>query len=239
MKTITALLLASTLAYAPAASSQEMHAHPAPKKLGRVSFPTSCAPAVAHDFERAVALLHSFAYTAAEQAFRKVADADPSCAMAHWGIAMSHVHPLWSPPTPDELAKGEAEARRATSLGAKTARERALIAAIAAYYHDAGQVPPPARAKAYAAAMAVAASRYPADTEVQVLYALSLLATASPQDTSHAKQKQAGAILEPIYKTHPDHPGVAHYLIHAYDSAELAPRGLAPARAYAKIAPSA
>ena len=90
MKTVIALLLASTLACAPAASSQEMHAHPAPEKLGRVSFPTSCAPAVAHDFERAVALLHSFAYTASEQAFRGVADADPSCAMAHWGIAMSH-----------------------------------------------------------------------------------------------------------------------------------------------------
>ena len=239
MKTITALLLASTLACASVATSQEMHSHPAPEKLGRVSFPTSCAPAVSHDFERAVALLHSFAYTAAEQAFREVADADPSCAMAHWGIAMSHFHPLWSPPAPDELAKGEAEALRATRLGAKTARERALIAAIAAYYHDAGLIPPPARAKAYAAAMAVAASRYPADTEVQVLYALSLLATASPQDTSHANQKQAGAILEPIYRKHPDHPGVAHYLIHAYDSAELAPRGLAPARAYSKIAPSA
>jgi len=239
MKTIIALLLASTLACAPAVSSQEMHSHPAPEKLGRVSFPISCAPAVSHDFERAVALLHSFAYAAAEQAFRGVADAEPSCAMAHWGIAMSHFHQLWSPPAPDELAKGEAEARRATSLGAKTARERALIAATAAYYHDAGQVPPPARAKAYEAAMAVAANRYPADTEVQVFYALSLLATASPQDTSHANQKQAAAILEPIYKTHPDHPGVAHYLIHAYDSAELAPRGLAPARAYAKIAPSA
>jgi hypothetical protein len=239
MKTITALLLASTLACASAASSQEMHSHPAPETLGRVSFPTSCEPAVSHDFERAVALLHSFAYTAAEQAFRGVADADPSCAMAHWGIAMSHLHQLWSPPAPDELAKGEAEALRATRLGAKTARERALIAAIAAYYHDAGHVPPPARAKAYEAAMAVAASRYPADTEVQVLYALSLLATASPQDKSHAHQKQASAILEPIYRKHPDHPGVAHYLIHAYDSAELAPRGVAPARAYAKIAPSA
>ena len=124
MKTVTALLLASALACASAASSQEMHSHPAPEKLGRVSFPTSCAPAVAHDFERAVALLHSFAYTASEQAFRGVADADPSCAMAHWGIAMSHFHPLWSPPAPDELAKGEAEATQATRLGAKTARER-------------------------------------------------------------------------------------------------------------------
>ena len=239
MKTIIALLLASTFACTSATSSAEEHSHPAPEKLGKVSFSTSCIPAVSHDFERAVALLHSFAYTAAERAFEGVAAADPACGMAHWGIAMSYFHQLWSPPEPDALAKGEAEATRATQLGAKTGRERDLIAAIAAYYHDAGHVPPPARAKAYAAAMATAASRYPADTEVQVLYALSLLATAAPEDKSHANQKQAGAILEPIYRKYPDHPGVAHYLIHAYDSAELAPKGLAPARAYSKIAPSA
>ena len=239
MKTVIALLLASTLACASVAFSEEMHSHPTPEKLGKVSFPTSCAPAVSHDFERAVALLHSFAYTASEKAFQDVAAADPSCAMAHWGIAMSHFHQLWSPPEPDELAKGEAEATQATRLSAKTERERLLIAATAAYYHDAGHVPPPARAKAYKAAMASAASRYPADTEVQLFYALSLLATASPEDKSHANQKQAGAILEPIYRKYPDHPGVAHYLIHAYDSAELAPRGLGPARAYSKIAPSA
>ncbi|MEO8746122.1 MAG: hypothetical protein ABI379_00450, partial [Rhodanobacter sp.] len=204
-----------------------------------MSFPTSCAPAQAQPFERAVALLHSFAYTASEKAFQNIATADPSCAMAHWGMAMTHFHELWSPPDPEELANGEAEADRATRLGAKTERERLFIAAMAAYYHDAGQVPPPARAKAYEAAMATVASRYPADTEVQVFYALSLLATAAPEDKSHARQKQAAAILEPIWRKYPDHPGAPHYLIHAYDSAELAPRGLAAARAYAKIAPSA
>ncbi|MDQ6646554.1 MAG: hypothetical protein M3Y93_04870 [Pseudomonadota bacterium] len=239
MKMVIALLLASTLACASAAYSQKMHSHPAPEKLGKVSFPTSCAPAVSHEFERAVALLHSFAYTVSEKAFQDVAAADPACAMAHWGIAMSYFHQLWSPPDPDELVRGEAEATRATRLGAKTERERLLIAAIAAYYHNAAHVPPPARAKAYSVAMATAATRYPADTEVQVFYALSLLATASPEDKSHARQKQAGAILEPIWRRYPDHPGAAHYLIHAYDSAELAPRGLAPARAYSKIAPSA
>ncbi len=239
MKRLTALLIASVMFHAPVASSQEMHSHPAPEKLGKVSFATSCAPKVARDFERAVALLHSFAYTASEKAFSDVASADPACAMAHWGIAMSYFHELWSPPDPDELAKGEAETEKASRLRVRTERERLFIAAIAAYYRDADHVPPAARAKAYEAAMATAAKRYPADTEIQVFYALSLVATAAPEDKSHANQKRAGAILEPIYRDHPDHPGVAHYLIHTYDSTELAPRGLAAARAYSKIAPSA
>jgi tetratricopeptide (TPR) repeat protein len=239
MKRITALLIAGVMFHAPMASSQQMHSHPAPEKLGKVSFATSCSPKVAHDFERAVALLHSFAYTASEKAFSDIALADPACAMAHWGIAMSYYHQLWSPPEPDELAKGEAEAEKASRLPAPTERERLFIAAISAYYRDADHVPPAARAKAYEAAMAKAAERYPADTEVQVFHALSLVGTASPLDKTHANQKRAGAILEPIYRDHPDHPGVAHYLIHTYDSTELAPRGLAAARAYSKIAPSA
>jgi len=239
MKRLAALLIASAMLQAPVASSQEMHSHPAPEKLGKVSFATSCAPKVAHDFERAVALLHSFAYTASEKAFNDVALADPTCAMAHWGVAMSYFHELWSPPEPDELAKGEAEAEKASHLPVRTERERLFIAAINAYYRDADHVPPAARAKAYETAMAAAAKRFPADTEVQVFYGLSLVATASPLDKSHANQKRAGAILEPIYRDHPDHPGVAHYLIHTYDSTELAPRGLAAARAYSKIAPSA
>lgn len=239
MKRFIALLIASVMFYAPAATSQEMHSHPPPEKLGTVTFPTSCTPKVARDFERAVALLHSFAYTASEKAFRDVATADPACAMAHWGVAMSYFHELWSPPGPVDLAKGEAEAEAATRLPVRTERERLFIAAIAAYYRDAHHVPAATRAKAYEAAMATAAKRYPADTEIQVFYALSLVATAAPEDKSHANQKRAGAILEPIYRDHPDHPGVAHYLIHTYDSAELAPRGLAAARAYSKIAPSA
>ncbi|HEY4145513.1 hypothetical protein [Pinirhizobacter sp.] len=239
MKRIIPLLIAGVMVYASAASSQEMHSHPAPEKLGKVTFATSCAPKVAHDFERAVALLHSFAYTASEKAFQDVAMADPSCAMAHWGIAMSYFHELWSPPGREELAKGEAEVKQANRLPVRTERERLFIAAVAAYYRDADHVPAPVRAKAYETAMGTAAKRYPADTEVQVFYALSLIATAAPEDKSHANQKRAGAILEPIYRDHPDHPGVAHYLIHAYDSAELAPRGLAAARAYSKIAPSA
>ncbi|HMH68838.1 MAG TPA: hypothetical protein VK519_13075, partial [Pinirhizobacter sp.] len=153
MKRIVPLLIASVMFYASAASSQEMHSHPAPEKLGKVTFATSCTPKVAHDFERAVALLHSFAYTASEKAFRDVATADPSCAMAHWGIAMSYFHELWSPPGPADLAKGEAEIEEATRLPVRTERERLFIAAIAAYYRDADHVPPATRAKAYEAAM--------------------------------------------------------------------------------------
>ena len=218
--------------------SEESHSHPAPEKLGKVSFATTCSPSVARDFERSVALLHSFAYTAAEQSFRKVAAADPSCAMAHWGIAMSYYHQLWSPPAPAEWRDGQLEIERAIALNSGSRRERQFIAAAAAYYKDADQTPQ-LRAEAYAQAMSEAMRGSPRDTETQVFYALSLIATAPPEDARHANQKRAAALLEPIYHTQPDHPGAAHYLIHAYDSAELAPRGLPAARAYSKIAPSA
>jgi hypothetical protein len=218
--------------------SEESHSHPPPEKLGKVSFPTSCSPSVARDFERSVALLHSFAYTASEQSFRKVAAADPTCAMAHWGIAMSHYHQMWSPPSPTELRDGRVEIEQAVAMNRGTPRERQFIAAAAAYYRDTNETPT-LRAKAYADAMGEAARSNPKDTETQVLYALSLIATAPPEDATHANQKRAAALLEPVYRTQPDHPGAAHYLIHAYDSAELASRGLAAARAYSKIAPSA
>jgi hypothetical protein len=218
--------------------SEESHSHPPPEKLGKVSFPTSCSPSVARDFERSVALLHSFAYIASEQSFRKVAAADPTCAMAHWGIAMSHYHQMWSPPSPTELRDGRVEIEQAVAMNRGTPRERQFIAAAAAYYRDTNETPT-LRAKAYADAMGEAARSNPKDTETQVFYALSLIATAPPEDATHANQKRAAALLEPVYRTQPDHPGAAHYLIHAYDSAELASRGLAAARAYSKIAPSA
>lgn len=239
MKSCIALLLLSGTICAGPASAQESHSHPAPEKLGTVTFATSCSPRVSRDFERAVALLHSFAYTASEQAFRAVSVADPSCAMAHWGIAMSYFHQLWSPPGPIELKEGQAQVEQAAQLKVGTQRESQFIAAVAAYYHDYEHLPHPVRAKAYEDAMAVAAKSNPADTEVQVFYALALIATAPPTDKSHANQKRAALILEPIYRQFPDHPGVAHYLIHDNDSTELASHGLAAARAYSKIAPSA
>jgi hypothetical protein len=227
------------MACAFTAASQEVHSHPPPEKLGSVSFATSCAPGVARDFERSVALLHSFAYSAAAQSFRKVAAADPRCAMAHWGVAMSYYHQLWSPPGAKDLHDAQIEIDEAVRLKAGSAREQQFIAAAAAYYKDSDRLTPEIRAEAYAEAMAEAARGNPKDTETQVFYALSLIATASPQDGTHSNQKRAAALLEPVFQSQPDHPGAAHYLIHAYDSAELAPRGLAAARAYSKIAPSA
>ncbi|HTD75090.1 MAG TPA: hypothetical protein VK652_16305 [Steroidobacteraceae bacterium] len=233
-----AVLVGICVVWALPVRSEEVHSHPPPEKLGRVSFPTSCAARVARDFERSVALLHSFAYTASEQSFRKVAAADPTCAMAHWGMAMSYYHQLWIPPNTDDLRGGQEiqEARRLS--GGASPRERQFIAAAAAYYADPTQTPV-LRAKAYSDAMGEAARSNPKDTEVQVFYALSLVAIAPPEDATHASQKRAAAILEPIYRAQPLHPGAAHYLIHAYDNAELAPRALAAAHAYSKIAPSA
>ena len=219
-------------------SSQQVHNHPAPEKLGTVAFPTNCAPTVQKEFERAVALLHSFAYSAAEASFEDVAARDPHCAMAHWGIAMTHFHQLWEPPLPPEgFSLGQQELRRAQEIGAASDREGGLIQALALVYDNAA--PYQTRIVSYEAAMQKLAAAYRDDAEVQVFYSLALLAAASPFDNTHARQKRAVEILEPLYSRYPQHPGIAHYLIHAYDNAELAGRGVAAARAYAKIAPSA
>jgi hypothetical protein len=237
-RSVMTAILSATIA-ATASSAEPGHSHPVPEKLGTVTFATSCVAGVQHDFERAVALLHSFAYEASATAFREVADRDPGCAIAHWGLAMSAFHQLWSPPGPAELRFGEQEIQEARRLNARSDRERELIDAAAAYFSGDEPTSHQARARAYERAMEAVARHYPADTEVQVFFALALIATALPTDRSHENQKRAAAILEPIFREQPDHPGVAHYLIHAYDSAELAPKGLKAARAYSKIAPSA
>ncbi len=224
---------------APLSSAQETHNHGAPEKLGKVSFPTSCAAAVQPQFDRAVALLHSFAYPDAEKAFQAVAKQDPHCAMAHWGIAISYFHQLWEPLTPATIPISEKEIKQAQQLEAASERERQFINALALIYQDAATVPYRTRALNYEHAMSDLASANKNDTEAQVFYALALLSTASPTDKTHANQKKAADILQPLYQTNPDHPGIPHYLIHAYDNAELAPRGLPAARAYSQIAPSA
>jgi tetratricopeptide (TPR) repeat protein len=239
MKQVAIAFAAGSLALSLQALSLESHSHPPPEKLGTVAFSTSCAPIVEHDFERAVALLHSFAYTASENAFREIVLVDPHCAMAHWGIAMSLYHPLWSPPEPADVLKGRTEVHQAMHLSGQTPREKQFIAAAAAYYRDSDHWSPEARALAYEKAMHEVVRTHPKDTEAQAFYALSLIATAPRDDRMHLNQKRAVALLEPIFRNQPDHPGAAHYLIHAYDSAELAPKGLAAARAYSKIAPSA
>jgi tetratricopeptide (TPR) repeat protein len=232
------LALALVLPFHSAA--QEDHNHPEPEKLGTVSFSISCKPGTQQEFNRGVALLHSFAYAVAEKAFREVAERDPQCAIAHWGIAMTHFHQLWDPARSfSNISLDQEEIRRTQEIKAVSKRERTFIDALALLYQNAPSVPYRARATNYELAMKSLAAEYPNDAEAQVFYALALLSNASPSDKTHVKQKQAADILEPLYRTFPQHPGIPHYLIHAYDNAELAPKGLAAARAYSKIAPSA
>ena len=220
--------------------SQQMHDHAAPEKLGRVSFPISCAAQTQAEFNRGVALLHSFAYSAAGATFRKVAATDPRCAIAYWGVAMSCFHQLWEPQiVPACLPAAMQAIETALKLGSSSSRERGYIQALSLVFRDAGAVPFSTRDQQYEQAMAALARNIRGDTEVQVFYALALLSNASLADKTYARQKQALAILEPLDRTYPDHPGITHYIIHACDSSELAPRGLPAARKYAEIAPSA
>lgn len=239
------VVLAATLALAlaaPAASPDDaqdhQHHHALPEKLGRVDFKTSCHPDVQAAFARSVALLHSFWYDEAEKGFGAVAIADPSCAMAYWGMAMSLYHPLWAPPTPAEIARGKAAAAKALAAEAKTDREKGYVAAIAAFFNDADAADHKTRAGAYAAAMEGLSARYPEDREAAIFYALALLGTASPTDKTYATQKKAAEILNRVLPLQPDHPGVAHYLIHSFDYPSLAELALPAARSYSKIAES-
>src|SRR5438093_8908051 len=215
------------------------HEHPVPEKLGNVQFATSCSPKVQKSFERAVALLHSFAYSAAEKAFRDVAAKDPNCAAPHWGVAMTYFHQLWEPPlAPQNIARGLAEIEQAKKLSSSD-RERGFIDALSLIYANADSLPYQERLNRYAEAMRKLAGRYRDDTECQIFYALALIATAPTSDATHAKQKEAAAILEPLFRKYPQHPGIAHYLIHACDNAEMARQGGAPAKADSQIAPAA
>jgi len=220
-------------------AAQDGHNHPVPEKLGTVSFPTSCKPAVQQEFNRAVALLHSFAYKAAEEAFQDVSQQDPHCATAHWGSAMTHFHQLWDlPPSLADTAAAKQEIGEAARLEASE-RERGFIHTLSLVFKDAATIPYRTRAGNFEAAMHELAVANPKDVETQVFYALALVSNASPSDTEHRRQKLAAGLLEPLFREFPDHPGIPHYLIHACDNQELASRGLPAARAYAGIAPSA
>jgi tetratricopeptide (TPR) repeat protein len=232
-------ILVIGFAVAPAVAGQEAHEHGVPEKLGEVSFAVKCDAGVQAKFNRGVALLHSFAYGAAEEVFRGVAKEDARCAMAHWGTAMTHFHQLWEPAIPAGAgAEAQQEIGEALRIGTEDKRERGFIEAASFVFRDANSVPYLTRARNYEAAMAVIAAENKGDVESQVFYALALLANAPPADKTHARQKQAVDVLEPLYRAHPQHPGIAHYLIHACDNAELAPRGLPAARFYSTIAPS-
>lgn len=215
------------------------HQHDASEKLGRVNFSVSCKPAARVQFNRATALLHSFWYGEAEKAYAGVAKTDPACAMAYWGVAMSLYHPVWAPATIEELQKGRAAVEQAKSTGAKTQREKDYITAIETFYKDSDTLPHLTRALAYEQAMEHLYVTYPKDHEAAIFYALSLLGSAATTtDKSHEKQKKAAAILNKILPAEPQHPGVAHYLIHSFDYPGLAELALPAARSYAKIAPS-
>jgi hypothetical protein len=227
----------------PATSQEHAHARRASREqLGTVHFPTSCSPAVADRFNRAVALVHSFEFGASIHAFTEVAAADTTCAMAHCGIALSR----WSNPMaagsrpPERLQPGRTEADIATRLSATaTERERGYINAVAQLYADYEHVEQQTRVVAYEHAMADLVAKQPADTEAKIFYAIALTASAPATDKTYANQLKAGAILEPIWAKQPNHPGLAHYIIHTYDFPPLAGRAKAAAQRYSQIAPSA
>src|SRR3981081_278221 len=206
---------------------------------GSVQFPISCSDQAQHSFERGVAMLHSFEYEDAETTFADVARREPNCAMAYWGEAASYYHPHWQPPDAAHLKLGREASERAVVIGGKTPREKEYITAIAGYYRESERLDSRTRALNYQKAMEHLYTAYPDDREAALFYALLLISNAPPRDPSYADQKKAGAILEKVFAESPNHPGVAHYIIHAYDNPVLANRALAAARSYAKIAPSA
>jgi hypothetical protein len=236
---IGASFLVLLLPFASSAQEMDQHKHEMGEKLGRVNFAVSCNGAAQQQFNRAVALLHSFWYEEAAKGFAEVTKTDPKCGMGYWGVAMSFYHPVWVPPVAAELRNGSAAAQEASVVGAQTPREKDYIAAIAAFYKDADKFDHRTRALAYEKAMEQLYLRYPSDHEAAVFYSLALLGTALPTDKTYANQKKAGAILNKVLLSEPEHPGVAHYLIHSFDYPALAPLALAAARSYAKIAPSA
>jgi tetratricopeptide (TPR) repeat protein len=212
----------------------------ATEKLGTVNFQTSCSPAAQSEFGRAVAMLHSFWFQHAIKGFEATATADPSCGIAGWGAAVAWLgNPLAGAPPPKNVEMGAMAVERAKSMGAKTQRELDYIAAIETFYKDHDKVDHRTRARAYEKAMENLAARYPQDREAAIFYALALNITLNPNDKTYANQLKAAAILDPVFKEQPNHPGVAHYLIHSYDFPPIADKGLDAARRYATIAPSA
>ena len=217
----------------------QAHTHAPTETLGSVTFDTSCNAAVQPQFNRAVALMHSFQFGSAIQGFNAVLLADPKCAIADWGIALSSwQNPFAGFKSPAQLAQGLHAVEQGRALGASTERERAYLDAVAHLYADNTHIDQSARTLAYEHAMAAVSAANPEDTEATIFYALALAADADPADKTYAKQLKAGALLEALFVKYPDHPGLAHYIIHAYDDPALAPRAAEAARRYGAIAPS-
>jgi hypothetical protein len=235
------IVTACLLILAVSRGTAQEHQHGAGENLGAVHFATSCAAPAHQDINHAVALLHSFQFSRAIEGFNAALQEDPTCAVAYWGIALS----AWSNPfapglkDPGQLQLGRQSADRGRALRAKTARERAYIAAVGRLYEDFESRPQPARLIGYRDAMGAVAAKYPRDHEAQIFYALALAVAEDPEDKTYADRLRAGAILENLFEQEPTHPGLAHYLIHAYDVPALAERALGAARRYAQIAPDA
>ncbi|MGZ3351388.1 MAG: hypothetical protein ACXU89_20870 [Xanthobacteraceae bacterium] len=209
------------------------------EKLGTLSFPTSCDPKVQAEFERGVAMIHSYWFVVARRVFEGVLQQDPGCAIAYWGIAMDLLgNSLGGPPSRENANAAWVALEKAREIGAKTDRERGWIDALRAYYRDHDKTDVETRLRAYNSAMEQMAQRYPDDYEVQVFYALTLQASASKTDMSYGNQLKSVAILEKLFEQNPQHPGVSHFIIHAYDFPPLAERGIAAAKRYGGIAPA-
>jgi tetratricopeptide (TPR) repeat protein len=236
---IRTIVIVSCLPASIAIAQHEGHPGLSTDQIGKVSFETSCSPAVKDDFNRGVALLHSFWFPEAAATFEGVLKKDPTCAMALWGIALSQWgNPFGGVRVAQAVERGRASSDKAKATGSPTPRERGYIDAVATLFTSADPGTQRARVLAYEKGMEAVVRANPSDTEAKIFYALAINQTALPTDKTYAKQLEAAAILEPLYAAEPGHPGLAHYIIHAYDSPSLAPKALDAARRYASIAPA-
>src|ERR1700747_940758 len=237
---ICVLLLAFFICVSTLAADDEGHHHEelTEAQVGIVHFSSSCLAAEQKPVERGVAMLHSFWYEEAEKQFQQIEKDDPQCAIARWGVAMSIWHQLWNRPDRPTLERGGAELKQARKLNAGTPRERDYISALSVFYSHPGRAYQK-RVTAYTKAMEKVSARNPDDREMSAFYALSLLAAESDKDKNNTNRKQAAAVLEKLFAENPNHPGVAHYLIHTYDRPDMAQQGLPAARKYASLAPAA
>ncbi|MBZ5548580.1 MAG: hypothetical protein LAO22_11605 [Acidobacteriia bacterium] len=235
-----AVVAGFVLALAASCQAQE-HQHGNSEKLGTVHFATSCNEVAQKEFNRAVALLHSFQFSRAIEGFNAVLGEDATCGIAYWGTALSDWSNPFAPGMKDksQLQAGRESAERGKTVGAKTERERAYLGAVGKLYSDYEGTPQRARLIAYRDAMGEVAAKYPEDHEAQIFYALAIAASEDPADKTYAGRLKAGAILEKLFEQEPAHPGLAHYIIHTYDVAALAGRALVAARRYSEIAPDA
>jgi len=232
------VLLLFLLALRPSSAHADASAGtPSPVQLGKVDFPTSCSAQVQPALENGLALMHSFQYTESEKTFSEAAARDPKCAMAHWGMAMARYHQIWDFPDDKTLKTGRKEIEKAQKLHPANARENDFINAAAAFFQKKSKMSHADRTQAYSSALEKLHAQSPADVEISSFYALSLISLADEDVDEIANRKKAISILDPLLQTRPDHPGVAHYLIHATDRPEFAAQGLAAARRYAAIAP--